>query len=103
MSRTEHGPLRTAFEKTAEVAKAQPIDAALVEAGRQIAERVDVAIEHGEGQDVTKALYLVPHLVNILKELHATPAARHAAGVAKETGGGKLAQLRAVQGGRRSS
>ncbi len=73
------------------------VDAALIEAGRKIADRVDVATALGEGIEVTKALYLVPHMVNILRELLATPASRVAAGITEsEKAGGKLAQLRAV-------
>lgn len=52
------------------------VDKALVESGRTIARQIDFAVDHLEGQDVTKALYLMPHLVNILKELRATPLVR---------------------------
>lgn len=52
------------------------VDKALVESGRTIARQIDYAVDHLEGQDVTKALYLMPHLVNILKELRATPLVR---------------------------
>ncbi len=76
----------------------KPVDQALVEAGRKIANRVDAAAALGEGQEVTKALYLVPHMVNILRELLATPASRTAAGLEdREKTGGKLAQLRSVK------
>ena len=84
-------------------------DAGLIATGRRIAERVDEAVASGEGQEVTKALYLVPHMMNVLRELLATPAAREAAKAAtpdappepapKER---KLAQLRSVQGTRKS-
>ena len=53
-------------------------DAALVESGRTLARQIDYAVNHLEGSDVTKALYLTPHLVNILREMKATPAARAA-------------------------
>lgn len=73
-------------------------DDGIVEAGRAIAEQIDQVIATGSGQEVTKALYLMPHLVNILKELLATPAARKAAGIGdKETAGGKLASLQAAR------
>jgi hypothetical protein len=52
------------------------VDKAVVESGRTIARQIDYAVDHLEGQDVTKALYLMPHLVNILKEMRATPLAR---------------------------
>lgn len=81
----------------------QPVDSALVEAGRQIAVRVDEAVANGQGQEVTKALYLLPHMVNVLRELLATPASRHAAGlVADQHKEGRLAQLRAVHSKERS-
>jgi hypothetical protein len=74
------------------------VDAALVEAGRKIANEIDFAVDNYSGQERTKALYLVPHLMNVLKEMLATPAARQAAGLSvKESAGGKLAQLRPLR------
>lgn len=73
------------------------LDAALVESGRAIAERVDAAVEAGEGQEVTKALYLLPHLMNVLREMYATPKARREAGVGKEGAGGRLAEVRELR------
>ena len=70
------------------------LDAALVESGRVIAERVDAAIQSGEGQEVTKALYLLPHLMNVLREMYATPKSRNDAGIGKEAARGKLAEVR---------
>lgn len=52
------------------------VDAALIATGRELANQIDYAVENLEGSDVTKALYLTPHLVNILKEMGATPAVR---------------------------
>lgn len=93
--------LRKAFDDSvATSVHVQDVDAALVEAGRSIADRVDEAVATGEGQEVTKALYLLPHMVNVLREMLATPASREAARkVANTEGTGKLAQLRAVHGG----
>ncbi len=71
--------IRDAFDATVDACPLDPVDAALVEAGRTIADRVDAAVASGEGPEVTKALYLVPHLVNVLREMQATPAARKAA------------------------
>lgn len=51
-------------------------DEALVQSGRMIAAQIDYAVTHGTGQEVTKALYLVPHLMNVLNTLGATPQAR---------------------------
>lgn len=77
------------------------LDDAVVEAGRTIATRVDEAIATAEGQEVTKALYLLPHLMNVLREMYATPKARQEAGLKKEESvGGKLAKLQALKGGR---
>lgn len=88
-----------AFDATADVCGLKPADQALIEAGRKIADRIDEATATGEGQEVTKALYLVPHMVNILREMLATPAARKAAGLNDgDQGGGRLAHLRSVAG-----
>lgn len=73
------------------------LDDALVEAGRKVADRIDEATASGEGQEVTKALYLVPHLMNVLREMYATPAARIAAGIGKEDARGRLAEVRQLR------
>lgn len=97
--------LRKAFDESAKTSsELNPgWDAALVEAGRKIADRVDEAVATGEGTEVTKALYLVPHMLNVLREMLATPASRTVAKVSAPVaprGDGKLAQLRAIQGQR---
>jgi len=91
--------LRDAFDRSvkANAELAGDLDAALIESGRTIAERVDEAIATGEGQEVTKALYLVPHLMNVLREMYATPKARHDAGLGKEDARGKLASIRDIR------
>lgn len=91
--------LGSAFEKSvaANGELIADLDAALIESGRTIAERVDAAIESGEGQEVTKALYLVPHLMNVLREMYATPKARRDAGVGGEDARGKLAEVREIR------
>lgn len=73
------------------------VDAGLVASARAVADRIDDAIATADGQELTKALYLIPHVTNLLREMLATPAARMAAGIAKENATGKLAQLRAVR------
>lgn len=73
------------------------LDAALIDAGAKIADRVDEAVTTGEGQEVTKALYLIPHLNNVLREMYATPKSRREAGVGKEEAGGKLADVRQLR------
>lgn len=80
------------------------LDDGLVEVGRRIADRIDEAMAVGEGQEVTKALYLSPHMMNVLRELLATPASRKAVKDAgKPEGGavGKLAELRSIEEGRK--
>ncbi len=88
--------LRAAFDASVAASSLiRPVDEALIEAGRKIADRVDEATTTGEGQEVTKALYLLPHMVNILREMYATPASRRAAGIEEqESAGGKLALLK---------
>jgi hypothetical protein len=102
----EHA-LRNQFEESVKTAfELRPdVDAALIEAGRTIADRVDEAIATGEGQEVTKALYLLPHLLNVLREMLATPQSRANASAAAAKNAppappvdGKLAKLRAIQG-----
>jgi len=90
------GDLREAFDRSAQANTqlAGPIDDALLEAGRKIADRVDEATATGEGQEVTKALYLIPHMMNVLREMYATPKARIEGGIGKEDAGGKLAEVR---------
>ena len=97
------GDLRDAFDASVKANQQLigDLDAALVEAGRKVADRVDEATDSGEGQEVTKALYLVPHLMNVLREMYATPKARHEAGLKKEESvGGKLAKLQQLKGGK---
>jgi hypothetical protein len=54
------------------------VDSALIETGRAIASSIDeiTASKTATATEKTKALYLTPHLVAILRELLATPAAR---------------------------
>lgn len=95
--------LRKAFDASAATSAQvhQEVDQALVESGRKIADRVDQAVAEGDGQEVTKALYLVPHMLNVLREMLATPASRQAAGITAKREGGKLAELRSIHGQRR--
>lgn len=99
--------LRSAFDESVTTSShVLPVDAALVEAGRKIADRVDEAIATGDGLAVTKALYLLPHMVNVLREMLATPSARIASGVSakddRSSKGAKLAQLRSVGADKRT-
>lgn len=94
--------LREAFDAAvAANRRVTDVDGALVAAGRKLADQIDHVTVNGEGQEVTKALYLMPHLVNILREMLATPASRTAAKVkGEEQAGGNLARLRAVHVGK---
>jgi len=87
------GNVRSAYEGTVSALPVEPEDAAAVALGRTLADAIDAA-EFLEGESRTKALYLAPHLMNVLKELLATPAARKAAGaVVKEAVSGTLGNL----------
>lgn len=61
------------------------VDAALVAAGQTIARQVDDSVRFCVGAEVTKALYLLPHLINVLNELGATPASRRALQLAAQS------------------
>lgn len=92
------GDLRREFEASVVASKSiRPVDSALIEAGRKIADRIDDAIATCEGVELTKALYLMPHLVNILRELLATPQSRKIAGMSEEVVRGKLASLPPIE------
>lgn len=80
--------LRDAFDKTAKANTelVGDLDAALIAAGRALAEHID---SEGEG-----AIFLVPHLMNVLREMYATPKTRRDAGLGQEGARGKLAEVR---------
>ncbi|WP_323985904.1 terminase small subunit [Microbacterium plantarum] len=67
-----------AFEDTLKELKTEGADAALIASCRQVARQIDHAVANGTSLEATKALYLLPHLWNGLRELGATPAARAA-------------------------
>jgi hypothetical protein len=73
-------------------------DQAGVELALTYARQIDRAVAEGEGVEVTKALYLGPHLLNALRALGGTPLERKEIGEPEDVGG-KLAKLRAVAGG----
>lgn len=60
------------------------VDAATVEGGRAIADAIDkISVDPlATPTEKTKALYLMPHLLSILRELLATPLARKNVGLA---------------------
>jgi len=105
------GAVAKAYDTSVESSKVlhrDGVDAALVAAGRKIAERIDEATASGDGTEVTKALYLLPHMMNALREMLATPSARLNAEVAQGkgltggagNGGSKLGNLRGIAGGK---
>jgi len=77
----------------------KPSDQAAVDLALTYARRIDEALALADGQEVTKALYLGPHLLNTLRALGGAPAERKALG-SEEAVGGKLAQLRKINGGK---
>lgn len=85
-------PLVEAFDKTVAACASEGLDAdgkdaALVSSGRRIAFQIDQVVASGHSLEVTKALYLLPHLKGILADMQATPAARlEAAANAKDKG-----------------
>ena len=80
------------FRRTAKAAAGikPDVDAALVAAGETICRQVDATLDDPAATqtDRTKALYLLPHLVNILREMEATPKARSEAKVVPPVTGG---------------
>lgn len=101
----EEGPasgITAAFEQSLDALDLTDADLAVIEAGRATAKQIDGALEHGTSYERTKALYLLPHLMNVLKELGATPAARASIrslmGSKKASGTSKLEALQAGVG-----
>lgn len=90
------GNLRKSFDESVAANRQliDGLDSAIVESGRAVADRVDEALDLGDGQEVTKALYLIPHLMNVLREMYATPKSRRDAGIEEEATRGKLAEIR---------
>lgn len=70
--------MRAAFDASLAEVKTTPADQALIEAGRLICDQIDSAGASGDPVGLQKAMYLIPHLVNVLRDLGATPAVRDA-------------------------
>ena len=68
--------LLEAFEETVEACGVDARDSALIAGGKKIAHRIDQATQTSTGEEVTKALYLLPHLNKILESMLATPLSR---------------------------
>lgn len=103
-------PLTAAFDRTIDsLAIDHDVDAALVAMGRRYCEQIDAASGLGDPLAVTKALHLMPHVVNVLRELGATPAARgelvSAArdGAAAPVEGGVVNELEAFKASKRGT
>lgn len=65
-----------AFDATVEELTTERVDTALIEAGRWVVRQIDAAANSGDPATEAKAVFMVPHLVNVLRELGATPATR---------------------------
>lgn len=76
-----------------------PTDSAAITLACAYAKRIDAAISSDFGEEITKALYLGPHLLNTLRALGGTPAERKSLGIEGKVSG-KLAELRAVSSGK---
>lgn len=70
--------MRKAYDETVAALTTTPMDQALIEGGRLICDQMDAAAVSGDLTWISKAIYLIPHLVNVLRELGATPAMREA-------------------------
>jgi hypothetical protein len=65
-----------AYEETIQGLPDSGKDQALIEAGRRLVRQIDTAANSGDPVLESKAMFLIPHLVNVLRELRATPAIR---------------------------
>ena len=74
-TREQKHEMREAFDQTVESLGVDvKLYAAAIASGRVIADRIDAALCMDDRTEVTKSMYLVPHLINVLRELGATPA-----------------------------
>lgn len=71
----------------------RPADEAAVSLALTYAANIDAALETGDEEKITKALFLGPHLLKLLGEIGGTPRGRLLLEV-KEDAGGKLAAVR---------
>ncbi len=74
----------------------KPSDRAAVDLALTYAGQIDAVLETGDAQQIVKALYLGPHLLNTLRAIGGTPAERKALIGQHEPATGKLAELRAA-------
>lgn len=66
----------TAFEVSLRATTVTDSDTTLVEAGRRLCEQMDAASASGDPFALQKALFLMPHLLNVLRDLGMTPSVR---------------------------
>lgn len=91
--------LRAGVDQSVSASKAliPTLDAGIIDLARTVADHIDHVLANGTDLEVTKVLYLTPHLKGYLAEMLATPAARQATGAAaKDAGKGRLAHLKSV-------
>jgi len=94
--------LDTAVKKAPHV-DSEGMDAGLVAAARALADQIDAAVQGGNdgtlaNDQVTKAMYLIPHYSNLCKEMLLTPASRKAAKM-DEPGTAKKSKLQVLRDG----
>lgn len=93
--------VRAALDRSIELNRhLLPVDAGLVASARAVADRIDEAVAESDGQELTKALYLIPHVNNLLREMLATPASRVQANLKDGGVSDKKAKLTALRGGK---
>ena len=93
--------VRAALDRAIELNKhLLPVDAGVVASARAVADRIDGAVAESEGEELTKALYLIPHVNNLLREMLATPASRVQANLKDGGVSDKKAKLTALRGGK---
>lgn len=96
-----HGSLRAALDASVQAnEQLTDVDAVLVEQARVMADHLDKVTREAEGVELTKALYLMPHLNNLMREMFATPAARAQSNVKGGGESAKKAKLTALRGGK---
>lgn len=96
---SDSGPMMKAVDETLAALKLEPADAAACAAARRLAIQLDASATVLDPTVQTKAAYMMPHLINVLRELGATPAARASLKNAKGDESGKSAKLTALRGG----
>ena len=81
------GPLEAAVRRSLDALEDElaPADAAMSELAVTLARRLDTANAAGDEESISKALWLSPHLANVLKSLGVSPEGRKKAGMGEPT------------------